>query len=85
MGVRDHALGYHPLFEFVKCLGRLNEPPWVVGAVAWWVGYCMAFIQQRQRLIPEALVEHIQREQWQRIRVLLTFPASKVEDGIGQN
>ena len=85
MGVRDHALGYHPLFEFVKCLGRLNEPPWVVGAVAWWVGYCMAFIRRRQRVIPQALVEHIQREQWQRIRVLLTFPASTAEDGIGQS
>lgn len=85
MGQRDYAAGYHPLFETMKCIGRLMDAPFVVGAVAWWVGYCMAFIQHRRRVVPQAVVEHVQREQWQRLRVLLTSPAANPEDGIGQS
>ena len=76
MGVRDHALGYHPLFEFVKCLGRLADAPVVVGAVAWWVGYCMAFIQQRPRRVDAPVVGHIRREQMERLRTAIRKGAS---------
>ena len=27
MGVRDYGLGYHTLFEFVKCCGKLHHRP----------------------------------------------------------
>ncbi len=67
MGVRDHAVGYHPVFEALKCISRLKDSPVVVGALAWWIGYCMAGCRRRQRVIPPAVVKFLQREQWDRM------------------
>ena len=34
MGIRDYAVGYHPLFVFFKCLDRLGQPPMLVGGIS---------------------------------------------------
>ena len=68
MGVRDYAAGYHPVFETVKCLSRLKDSPWLIGAGAWWVGYCMASLQRRKRVVPPQLIEYIRHEQSTRLR-----------------
>lgn len=68
MGVRDHALGYHPLFETVKCLGRIGQPPLVLGAAAWWLGYVFSAIRPGPRRIEDRLIEHVRREQIQRLK-----------------
>jgi len=67
MGVRDYAVGCHPLFEMFKCLGRISESPVLVGSVAWWIGYCCAAIQGRERLIPRDLLEFLRAEQKRRV------------------
>lgn len=68
LGVRDYACGYHPLFEVIKCLGRWSEPPFLVGAVAWWIGYCTAALQRRPRVVPPEAIAHVRREQMTRLR-----------------
>lgn len=73
MGVRDHALGYHPLFETAKCIGRLMDSPLLIGALAWWLGFCLSTIQRRPRILDERLIEHLRMEQSQRIRDALDF------------
>jgi glycosyltransferase involved in cell wall biosynthesis len=85
MGLRDYAAGYHPLFETVKCIGRLADTPVVVGAVAWWVGYCMAFVQRRHRVISAEVVEYVQQEQWQRLGNLLLFSNQNSRNEIKQD
>lgn len=67
-GVRDYVLGYHPLFEAVKCLGRLGESPMLVSAACWWMGYVTASILRKKRRIPVDLLLHIRREQALRLR-----------------
>ena len=71
-GMRDYALCYHPLFELAKCLGRIPEPPLFVGGIAWWVGYCCAAIQRRERRVPADLARFLRREQMQRVWRLLS-------------
>lgn len=71
MGVRDHALGYHPLFELVKCAGRLKDQPQVIGAIAWWLGYCTALLQRRPRMVDVSVVAHIRREQMNRLWAMI--------------
>jgi poly-beta-1,6-N-acetyl-D-glucosamine synthase len=68
MGVRDYAIGYDPLFELLKCLGRLGEAPFAAAAAASWCGYCTAALQRRPRLIPHHVLAHVQQEQRQRLR-----------------
>lgn len=71
MGVRDYALGYHPLFELVKCLGRWRDPPLLLGACCWWTGFCAAMVRRRPRQIPASLLAFVRREQQLRLWRLL--------------
>ena len=73
MGVRDYAMGYHPLFEATKCLGRIAEPPLLLGAMAWGIGYCMASIQDRTIIVPANVVAFVRREQLARVRQAAGF------------
>lgn len=73
MGVRDYALGYHPLFEFVKCLGKYRSNPPLLAAFVWWLGYCHATIQSRERIVPKEIVEFARSEQLLRLRRTLKF------------
>ncbi len=66
LGVRDYALGYHPLFELAKCVSRLGERPRIIGAFAWWFGFCNACLRRRKRLLPSDLLAYVQREQFGR-------------------
>lgn len=68
MGVRDHALGYHPLFELVKTVSRIGDPPPFVGAMAWLTGYGAAWIARRNRIIPEELLTFVRSEQCTRLK-----------------
>jgi poly-beta-1,6-N-acetyl-D-glucosamine synthase len=79
MGVRDYAAGYHPLFEAVKCVSRLKDRPLVVGAVAWWVGYCTACAQRRPRIVAPEVVDFIRREQLSRVHDLIRPRPSRLE------
>jgi len=77
LGVRDYAAGYHPLFEAVKCLSRVTDPPFLVGSAAWLVGYFGSAIRRLPRVVPAEVVNHIQREQKDR---LLTWAGVKRPD-----
>lgn len=68
MGVRDYVLGYHPLFELVKCVSRLRDRPVIIGALAWWVGYVSSALARRKRMIAPEVVAHIRQEQMERVR-----------------
>jgi hypothetical protein len=73
MGVRDYAVGYHPLFESAKCLARLFDSPAFVGSSARWIGYCRAAVQRRERLVPSDLLGFLRAEQKQRLLLKFSF------------
>ena len=67
-GVRDYALGYHPVFEFVKCISRLfRDHPFVIGSLAWYFGYIRAALLKRPRSIPQEIVQYTRSEQINRL------------------
>ncbi|MBI1178555.1 glycosyltransferase [bacterium] len=68
-GIRDYALGYHPLFEALKCVSRVGDPPFVLGAFAWWLGYCSATLSRIERIVPPEVVTFIRAEQLSRLGV----------------
>lgn len=77
MGVRDHALGYLPIFELLKCIDRIKNKPYIVGAIAWAIGYCMACITFRPRVISTTLISQVRSEQIGRIRQEVFRPMSR--------
>jgi hypothetical protein len=71
LGVRDYAVGYDPLFELFKCLGRVTEPPLLGSALARWCGFCAAAVRGQPRVVPPDVVAFVQKEQRRRLRGLL--------------
>ena len=73
LGVRDYALGYHPIFEFVKCAGRLfREKPYIISSIVWISGFLYSTITNRKRLISNEFIEHVRSEQMGRLTGLRT-------------
>lgn len=72
MGQRDHAVGYHPCFEFIKCLSRIGDRPLLLGSCAWWCGYVFNSIIRRPSIVPEEVRIFLRDEQiermWQTLR-----------------
>jgi glycosyltransferase involved in cell wall biosynthesis len=67
LGVRDHALGYHPLFLMAKCCARILERPPIVRAAAHLIGSSWAALTQPKRRVPPKLVIYIRQEQLARL------------------
>ena len=71
-GVRDYALGYHPVFEFVKCIDLVREKPYLLSAIIWFSGFLSCHIQRRKRMLDTDLIQSIQSEQKRRLASILT-------------
>ena len=67
MGVREFALGNHPLFEAVKCSYRCFQKPFLVGGLMRFWGYFWCYCSRRKRLLPDDIVQVIRQEQLRRM------------------
>jgi poly-beta-1,6-N-acetyl-D-glucosamine synthase len=67
LGIREFALGNHPLFELAKCAYRCLEYPFVVGGLMRLYGYLGCYIRGRERMLPKDIVQFIRREQLRRL------------------
>ena len=66
-GFVEYHLGYHPLFEFVKCISRFKEQPVIAGSIVRFIGFWWANLKSEKRLIPKDLINYIRQEQLSRI------------------
>ena len=66
-GIREYALGNHPLFVIIKCLSRLLEPPIIVAAVVRLISFFWCYFVGRKRMIDPKLMNMIRNEQLSRI------------------
>ena len=67
LGVRDYSVGYSPLFESVKCAGRVAEAPLILGALARWCGFVAASARRQPRIVPSRVVAFVRKEQHVRL------------------
>ena len=75
-GEADYSLGYHPLFEFIKCLRRLREHPFFLGSALRLCGYVRAGMRGDMRPVSDNFVTYLRQEQMSRLRQTLPFLAS---------
>lgn len=68
LGVRDYAIGYHPLFEFIKCISRFRDRPFLINSISWWLGFCSASLSRGDRIVPAQVVAHVRSEQKARLK-----------------
>jgi poly-beta-1,6-N-acetyl-D-glucosamine synthase len=67
LGVRDYALGYHPVFELAKCATRWAERPLIASATARWAGFCWATLSRRPRTLSRSIIAKVRQQQMRRM------------------
>jgi len=70
-GIQDYLIGYHPIFEFLRCSSRMSQRPYVFGALALLSGYTWAAALRRERPVSAEFVSYLRSEQLTRIFGLL--------------
>lgn len=66
-GVRDYHIGYHPLYEIAKCIYRLKDRPYVIGALLSLFGYTKSALYREKRITPSDVVQFLKCEQLTKI------------------
>lgn len=73
-GIMDYSLGSHPLFECVKCIRRVGEKPYMIGAFIRMCGFVWPYLNKQQRLVSNDFVEYMRADQ---LALLKSFFTSK--------
>lgn len=71
VGVKDYAIGNHPLWELFRVGRQMMIPPRLVGGLALGAGYASALLRRSERPVPRELIEFHRREQMRRLRSFL--------------
>jgi len=75
LGIREYAVGNHPLFELAKCFYRCVEYPYVINGFLRLGGYVWCHLMRRKRLLPTETIQFIHSEQLGR---LFRWPVGKI-------
>lgn len=67
LGLLDHSFGSLALFEFVKCVKRVVEQPYFIGALLRLVGYAWGSSSRRKMVLSKAQIDFLRAEQTNRI------------------
>lgn len=66
-GFVEYNLGYNPLFQFIKCVKRIIEKPFLIGSTLRFAGFWFAYLSREKRIVSEELIKFIREEQLSRI------------------
>jgi biofilm PGA synthesis N-glycosyltransferase PgaC len=72
-GRANYIAGYHPLFMFLKCGGRLLKCPRLVGSVALMLGFLSGYWRRTPRVQDHKLIRYTRKQQMRRILLLDTI------------
>jgi glycosyltransferase involved in cell wall biosynthesis len=72
LGLKDYAVGNHPVWELFRTVHQMAMPPFGVGGLALGAGYFWSMIRLVKRPVSRALMDFHRREQMQRLRDFLT-------------
>jgi glycosyltransferase involved in cell wall biosynthesis len=70
-GVKDYALGNHPLWQIFRIARQMSQPPLVMGALALGCGYASALLRRPKRPVSRELLAFTRREQMGRLKRFL--------------
>ena len=70
-GLVDYSLGSLPLFEIVKCVRRISERPFVIGALVRLAAFGASYVAHAPRLVPPELMRYLREEQRQRLLAMV--------------
>ena len=62
-GYVEYNLGYHPMFQFVKCIKRVTQKPYFIGSFIRFIGFWIARFKFENQDVPTDLRIYIKKEQ----------------------
>jgi glycosyltransferase involved in cell wall biosynthesis len=62
-GYVEYDLGYNPLFQFVKCIKRITQNPYLIGSLVRFIGFWIARFTFGNQNVPTELKNYIKKEQ----------------------
>jgi glycosyltransferase involved in cell wall biosynthesis len=68
LGVKDHSVGNHPLWQFVRSMYQMKHRPFVTGGLALGAGYLSAVLRRTKVSLSPELVAFVRREQMERLK-----------------
>jgi poly-beta-1,6-N-acetyl-D-glucosamine synthase len=75
-GACSYAIGDHPMWLAAGAARRSLKRPWIIGALAYLVGWSGAWVRQAPRA-PASVRDYVRGEQLRRLRGLSTAPAGE--------
>ena len=66
-GYVEYNLGYHPLFQFFKCVKRVNQNPFLIGSFIRLIGFWLARFTFGNQNVPTKLRIYVRKEQFSRL------------------
>lgn len=69
-GMRHYCLGYHPVFELVRCVYRIPDRPYFIGSALMACGYALAWMKRTQTGVPPEAVRYLRSEQIDKLRAM---------------
>ena len=67
-GVKDFALGNHPLWQAFRVVYQMRQKPYIVGGLAMGYGYLKALVTGAERPVSAELLAFTRQEQMQRLK-----------------
>ena len=70
-GVKDYAVGNHPIWELFRVIYQLTRPPYVLGSLMLAAGYLYAAVRRIERPVSANVVAFQRKEQMKRLKTFL--------------
>ncbi|HEX2868556.1 MAG TPA: glycosyltransferase family 2 protein [Ignavibacteriales bacterium] len=70
-GSVEYSLGYHPVFQMLKCIFRMMEKPYIIGSVCRFAGFWWTTMKQEERPVSTDFVRYIRKEQIERLTKII--------------
>lgn len=82
LGRMDHSFGSDPLFEFVKCLRKFKDKPYILAAITRFCGFAWSSVSGEKKAVPSEFAAYLRKEQ--RSRVFSLFGGQALHVSLGE-
>lgn len=72
-GIVNYTIGYHPLFEIIRCIYLAGKRPFLIGSCFELIGYFAAVLKRQNREVPIDFVNYLRTFQINRLKSSLKF------------
>ncbi len=79
-GVKDYALGSHPIWEILRVVFQMTKMPFLLRGVSLGAGYVWAMVRRLERPVPGEFVAFRRQEQMHRLRALLKSSTNSLQE-----